>query len=338
MLRALAMMLGFAAMLGTAAADPVADFYRGNSVRFLIGSGAGGGSDLAGRIIAHHLGRHLPGKPNVVVQNMPGGGGIVMTNHLYNVAPQDGTVIAFALPGIIEAQLLYAKNVKYDGRKMNWIGTASRGTGLLSVMRPAPAENLEQAKTAELIIGTTGPGSGAHQMPIMVAKLLGLKLKIVAGYQGGNSISLAMERGEVHGRVVGTTSWVAQHSAWLKEGRLAHIIQIGPKDKKNFPDVPALRDVVTDPRQQKLLALLEAGPTAGWTLMMGPGVPKERLAAARKAFSDMVSDPEFISTMEKKAEADVDPMLADELTTFVGNVLSTPADIVEEAKSILEIK
>jgi tripartite-type tricarboxylate transporter receptor subunit TctC len=338
MLRAVAMIFGVAAMTSAAAAEPAADFYRGNNVRFLIASGAGGGSDLLGRILAQFLSKHIPGKPNVIVQNMPGGGGIVMTNHLYNVAPQDGTVIGFALPGIIEAQVLYAKNAKYDGRKMNWIGTTSRGTGLLSVLRPAPAENLEQAKTAELIIGTTGPGSGSYQMPIIAARLLGLKLKIISGYQGGNSISLAMERGEVHGRVVGTTTWVAQHSAWLKEGRLAHIIQIGPKDKKNFPDVPALRDVVTDPRQRKLLTLLEAGPTAGWPLMMGPGVPKERVAAVRKAFSDMVSDPEFINIMEKKAEAEVDPMLANELTSFAESVLSTPADIVEEAKSILEIK
>jgi tripartite-type tricarboxylate transporter receptor subunit TctC len=338
MLRALATILSFAAMLGAAVADPVADFYRGNSVRFLIASGVGGGSDLAGRIQAQFLSKHIPGKPNVIAQNMPGGGGVVMTNHLYNAAPQDGTVIGFALPGIIEAQVLYAKNAKYDGRKMNWIGTASRGTGLLSVLRPAPAETLEQAKKTELIIGATGPGSGAYQMPVIAAKMLGLKLKIVTGYEGGNSISLAMERGEVHGRVVGTTSWVAQHSAWLKEGRLAHIIQVGPKDTKNFPNVPTLSEVVTDPGKKKLLTLLEAGPTAGWSLMMGPGVPKERAAAIQKAFSDMVRDPEFINTMAKKAEADVDPMLAEQLTAFVEDVLSTPPDIVEEAKSILEIK
>ena len=202
------------------------DFYADRTITILVGSGAGGTTDLTGRLIAQHIKKFIPGNPSIIVQNMPGGGSITMTNHIARSAPRNGTVLGYSLPGIITAQLMEPERAKYDGRELNWIGSALKYTGIISVLHTAPVTTLEGTKHTELFIGSTGRGSPAHQFPAMAQALLGLKFNMITGYESSNDVVLAMERGEVHGQSSSLQYWAISRPNWLTDGRIAHLLYV----------------------------------------------------------------------------------------------------------------
>jgi tripartite-type tricarboxylate transporter receptor subunit TctC len=329
--------LFFAGLIGhtAASAQPASDFYRGRTVELMVGSGPGGATDISARIIAKFLEGHIPGHPTIVVKNMPGGGSVTMTNYVYRSAPKDGSVLGYSLPGIVTEQLLEPDRAKFDGRDMTWIGSALKYTGIISVLSSAPATTIEQAKHTELYIGTTGRGSPAYQFPAMAKALLGLKFKIIAGYQSSNDVALAMERGEVHGQSSSLEYWALSKPDWLTDGHIVHLLYVGPPDPLGTPGVPYLGELVSSKRDKALVDFIEIGSNLGWPLFAPPGVPQERANALREAFNGLVHDDEFIEAFENTTKGQVNPSSGEQLTKYVDRALKTPEETLREAKRIL---
>jgi tripartite-type tricarboxylate transporter receptor subunit TctC len=322
-------------LYGTAHAQSVTDFYADRTVTILIGSGAGGTTDISARVIARFLGQHIPGTPTVIAQNMPGGGGVTMTNHIYRSAPKDGTTLGYSLPGVITAQLLEPNRTGYDGRNLNWIGSALKYTGIISVIDSAPATSIAEARQTELFIGATGRGSPAYQFPAMAQALLNLRFRMITGYASSNEVALAMERGEVHGQSSSLQYWAISRPDWLSNGRIVHLLYVGPRDPLGTPGVPYLGDMVSTDREKALVDFIEIGSRLGWPLFAPPNVPVERVEALRFAFQQLTEDAEFAAAFETTVKGRLSPSTGAVLEEFVSQALDTPAAIVAETKRIL---
>jgi len=322
---------------GSALAQPAADFFSNRTVTILVGSGAGGATDISARMIAQYLGGHIPGNPTVVVVNMPGGGSVTMTNPVYRSAPRDGSTLGYSLPGILTAQLLEPRRARYDGRELNWIGSALKYTGIISVLSTAPATTIDQAKETEVFIGTTGRGSPAYQFPAIAQALLHLKFRLITGYESSNDVALAMERNEVHGQSSSLEYWAISRPDWLTNGRIAHLLYVGPPDPLGMPGVPYLGDLVTSPEDKAMVDFIEIGSRLGWPLFAPPGVPADRVEALRRAFAELVEDPTFARDFEATVKGELNPTTGAELAAFVDRALDTPESTLEAAKTILEI-
>ena len=206
------------AVAGTSArADDEAAFYAGKTVQMMVGTSPGGGVDLIGRLVARHLQNHIPGKPNIVVQNVPGAGGNQMANHLFASGARDGTMIGAPLNGMPTGPLLTPKVSRFDPTQFTWIGSMYRSNNVAYVWHKSPVQSLEELKTKEAIVGTSGPGSGSNDLSILSREVLGLKYRIVRGYKSGTEINIAMERGEVHAQIVGWDSLKAQRPEWVRD-------------------------------------------------------------------------------------------------------------------------
>jgi len=310
------------------------DFYTDRTLTILVGSGPGGVTDTSARIIAGFLEQYLPGETTVIVQNMPGGGSVTMTNHLYRSAPQDGTVLGYSLPGIVLAQLMEPNRARYDGRELSWIGSAITATNMIVVLNDTPVNNLDEARNTEVIIGATGRGSPLYQLPALAKELLGLEMRIITGYQGSSEITLAMERGEVHGQSAALDYWALARPDWLTDGTLKFLTYIGPPDTR-APDAPHLGDLVFTERERELVEVLEISSRIGWPLFAPPGVPAERLAALRQAFSQMLQDEAFAEAIETSMRTPLTPREGEALQATVQAELDTPESVIAEAKELL---
>lgn len=335
LIQRLALLLALAQ--SAAIAQPAADFYANRTVSISVGSGAGGATDISARVIAQYLGSHIPGNPTVVVMNMPGGGSVTMSNHVYRSAPKDGSTLGYSLPGVLTAQLLEPRRARYDGREFNWIGSALQYTGIISVMSTAPATTIEQARQTELFIGTTGRGSPAYQFPAIAQALLGLKFKLITGYESSNDVALAMERNEVHGQSSSLEYWAISRPDWLTNGRIAHLLYVGPPNPLGTPGVPYLGDLVTSPEDQAMVDFIEIGSRLGWPLFGPPGMPADRVEVLRQAFENLIADPDFARDFEATVKAPLSPTTGAELAAFVDRALNTPRSTLEAAKEILGI-
>ncbi len=324
-----------ALLQSAAVAQPAAQFYAERTVTILVGSGAGGTTDISARVIGQHLGKFIPGNPTVVVVNMPGGGSVTMTNHLFRSAPKDGSTLGYSVPGIVTAQLLEPRRARYDGRRLNWIGSALKYTGIISVLSTAPATTIDQARQTELFIGTTGRGSPSYQYPAMAMALLGLKFRLITGYESNNDVVLAMERNEVHGQSSSLQYWAISRPDWLTNGRIAQLLYLGPPDVLGAPGVPYLSDLVTAPEDRALVDFIEISSRLGWPLFAPPEVPEDRVEALRAAFAQLVTDPEFEAELESTVQGRLDPRTGADLTVIVERALATPASTLDAAKTIL---
>lgn len=320
-----------------AVAQSAADFFGDRTVTINVGSGAGGATDISARVIAQHLARYIPGHPTVVVVNMPGGGSVTMSNYMYRSAPKDGSVLGYSLPGIVTAQLLEPRRARYDGREFNWIGSALKYTGIISVLSTAPATTIEQAKQTEVFIGTTGRGSPAYQFPAIAKALLGLKFRLIAGYESSNDIALAMERNEVHGQSSSLEYWAISRPDWLTNGRIAHLLYVGPPDPVGMAGVPYLGDLVTTPEDKAIVDFIEIGSRLGWPLFGPPGMPADRTEALRAAFASLMADAEFAREFEATVKGQLNPTTGADVATFVDRALKTPASTLEAVKTILDL-
>ena len=317
-----------------AAAQDVAEFYSNRSITILVGAGPGGITDITARIIAGFLEETVPGEPTVIVQNMPGGGSVTMANHIYRSAARDGTVLGYSLPAIILAQLMEPDRARYDGRELTWIGSAVTSTNAITVLANSPATTVDEARQTEIILGATGRGSLLYQLPTLARELLGLNVRIITGYQGSAEISLAMERGEVHGQAAGLDFWSLARPEWLESGRLHFLVRIGPPDGR-APNTPHIGDLVASDRERALAQILEIGPDMGWPLFAPPELPPDRLAALRTAFDATLEDDSFADAIQTSMRAPVTPRHGAELQVIVENALDTPESVVAEAKALL---
>ena len=319
---------------GNAAGQSAAEFYADHPLTLLVGSAPGGVTDTSARIIAGYLEAYVPGQPTVIVQNMPGGGSVTMANHLYRSSARDGSVLGYSLPAVVLAQLMEPNRAKYDGRELSWIGSAITAANSITVLDNAPATTVAGAREAEIIIGATGRGSLLYQLPAIASELLGLQLRIITGYQGSAEIALAMERGEVHGQASGMDYWSLSRPDWLADGRLSHLLYIGPVDER-AGSAPHLGDLVSTPRDKALVELLEIAPNMGWPLFGPPEIPPDRVAALRQAFDDVMQDEGFSEAILTAMRAPLRPTTGAELAAIVTSALDTPDAVVAEAKELL---
>jgi tripartite-type tricarboxylate transporter receptor subunit TctC len=321
---------------GPAAAQSVADFYKGQSVTLILSSAPGGGYDAVARTLAQHLPKHIPGNPTVVVKNMAGAGGIVAANFLYNVAPKDGLTIGGLQNNVPFEPLYGTKEANFDPTKFIWLGTPSYETAILTVWHTAPVNKWEEARTTELTMGSSGANSTPSFYGRLLNEVLGLKLKIIVGYESQTHAFLAMEREEIHGYPsVFYNSLVATKASWLPEKKVKLLVQMGAQKEKAIADVPLLSDLVTKESDKALVEAAVAPLTAGRPYLLPPGVPADRVAAMRKAFADTFKDPEFLAEAEKRRLGVNAPRDGEALQQVIEHVYTkTPPAQVERLKKL----
>lgn len=312
-----------------AQSDAIFDFYKGRTMQMVIRSQAGaGGYDSYARLLARHIGRHIPGNPRVVPVNMPGGGGIVAANYIARVAPKDGTILTIVSQGLATDQAL-ALNASFqaDLRTFNWIGNMSDSNQILAVWHTSPTRNLDDARKRETTIGTTQAGSISQQLTAFYNHVLGTKLRIVFGYPDGHDVDLAMQRGEVEGR--GTNTWASYVSIsphYVTEKLIRPLLQVGLHKDPALPDAPLLRDLARTPADQPLLDFMSKAVSVGRPFATTPGAPPERVEALRRAFDATLKDPIFIQEAEKE-RAEISAMTGHQLAQIIEQLIEAPEDI-----------
>jgi tripartite-type tricarboxylate transporter receptor subunit TctC len=325
-------------LVNSAAAQSVADFYKGKNVSVIIGYGVGGGYDQYARVLARFMGSQIPGTPTLVVQNMPGAGSRKAANWLYNVAPKDGSVLATLGQNTPTDQALGQPGIQFDANKFNWIGNMVVVNNSLAVWHTTGVKTLEDATKKELAIGASGASSPSVLYPQVANNLLGTQFKIISGYPGGGDINLAMERGEVDGR--GSNSWASWKSTkadWLKDKKVNILFQVGLKRESDLPDVPLLSELGRTPEERQVLEVISADVAVGRPILTTPDVPKDRVAALRKAFDDTIKDKAFLAEAEKQ-KMDINPLSGEELQQVVAKVLSHSPDVIAKVKQAITIK
>jgi tripartite-type tricarboxylate transporter receptor subunit TctC len=319
-------------------AEDVADFYRGKRINLIIGYGTGGGYDLYARMLARFIGDHIPGKPTIVSQNMPGAGSRGAANWLYTVAPKDGTVIAMLSQSTPTDQALAQPGIHFDVRKFNWIGNMVVVNNILFVSAASGVATIDAARNKTLAIGATGASSPSVLYPQVSNNLLGTKFRIVAGYPGGGDLNIAVERGEVDGR--GSDSWASlksTHPDWLRSGKIHILFQIGPKRETDLPDVPLWSELGRDDEQRRVLEILSGDVAVGRPLLTAPDVPVDRVNALRRAFDETMQDPLFIDAVGK-GNMDIRPMGGAELQQVVSRIVEAPPNVIAMVKDAIKIK
>ena len=326
-----------AAALTPARADPVADFYKGKQLKFIIRAGVGGTYDLYGRLLARHMSRHIPGNPTILPVNMTGGGGIKAAMYVADVAPKDGTILTIVSQGLAADQGLGLNSgFQADLRNFNWVGNLSSAGQVVVAWHTSPVQTLAQAKRQEMVVGTTGLGSVAVQLAAVLNNVVGTKFKLVVGYPDGNDVNLAMERGEVDGRSSSPwPSFIAATPQYVRDKLIVPMVQAGLQKEAELPDVPLLRELATNPEQQQVLDFMTRAGAIGRPVATTPGVPADRLAALRRAFDETLRDPDFIADAAKE-RLEIRAMDGTELAGLIRSVIETPADIREKVKLAIQ--
>jgi tripartite-type tricarboxylate transporter receptor subunit TctC len=315
-----------------ASADDVADFYSGKTVTVMVPSGLGGTLGIYGRLVSEHLSDHIPGKPTVIIQSRPGGGGTQGAAYAYNAAPKDGTYIAQVLAPSVLAPLLRS-SVKFDASKFQWLGSLTPRPAVVSVWHTSPAKTLEEAKNIEIPMGSTGLGSETYIVPTLMNSVLGTKFKVVKGYKGGGAVNKAMESLEVSGRMQYWSGWTAGKPTWLRDNLLIHMVQYGGAIPE-LPNVPQLSSLVQDQQSKDMVSFIETAPKIGMGFWIHPDVPAERTAALRKAFMTMMGDAKFLESAEK-LRTPIEPVAGEVLDKLVADAYATPPETIAKLKEIL---
>ncbi len=320
-------------------ADAIADFYKGKTIRFIIRTPPGGDYDSYSRLFARHMGRHVPGQPQMTPQNMIGGGGIVAANFMGNVGPKDGTIISIISQGLpVDQALGLNPSLKVDLRQFNWIGNIVDANQLLVTWHTSPTKTLEQAKSRVTPIGSTGAGSISVQLPAFYNNVLGTKFRIILGYAGGQAVDLAMETGEVEGRGTNPLSgYKTSKPHYLRDKLIIPLIQVGLKKEPELPDVPLLLEQSVSAEDKPLLEFMSLAVAVGRPLATSPGVPPERVAALRKAFQDTLTDPEFVAEAAK-TNSEIRPVSGEELGNQISRLIGSPQSVKDKMKIVLEPK
>jgi hypothetical protein len=331
-LRPLLLALAIMASPAATQAQSVADFYRGKTVNVYIGVGVGGEYDIQARLVARHIGKHIPGNPTVIPQNRTGAGGLRMINYLYNVAPKDGTNIGMIANAFPAMQAVGISGVQFDAAKMGWLGSIAPAVETMAVWHTTGVKNIDDARKREIVAGASARGAITFIYPQMMNEFLGTKFKIVTGYPGGNQINLAMERGEVEARNNTWSSWKATKADWLKEKKITVIAQAGPRAPDL--DAPSVEDAARTPEEKQLIELVVSGTRFGRPMATN-SVPADRLAALRAAYDATMRDPEFLAEA-MALNFEVDPVQGDKMQKIVERILATPREIAAKAKGLME--
>jgi len=296
---------------------------------------AGGGIDLLARALARHMGKFLPGAPNMVVQDMPGAGGIRAANFLAEAAPRDGTAIGTFAGGPVIEPLIGARNPGYDMSKFTWVGAVSKDVGVCLSYGTTPFKTVEDLRDKEMIVAGTGAGSDSDTYPIILNEVLKTRIKLITGYLGTKETIMAIETGEAHGRCsVAYSALKMARPDWLRDKKINVIMQFGLEKSRELPDVPLVLDLVKNPEDRQLMELLMGTMAVARPFMAPPGVPEARATALRRAFDKTMIDPGFLAEAQQ-LQLDVEPTTGEEAQKVVQSMYATPKAVVERAKKLL---
>jgi tripartite-type tricarboxylate transporter receptor subunit TctC len=338
MVRVLVACLAAVVAHSAVAQEDVATFYNNKQVRLVVGSAAGTGYDIIARTLARHWGEHIPGKPSIVVQNMPGAGSLQMTNLLYNSGPKDGSTVGLAINGMPTAPLLSPAAARFDPAKLNWIGSTNREIQAVMVWQTAPVQSLQDLMSKELVVGASSAGTATHDFPLVANAILGTKYRLVRGYEGTPQINRAMESGEVQGN--GGIGWVSiktQSGAWLKDGKIKVIGQYGLDRHPELKHIPTFMELAKTEADRQALRLVFARQEYGRPFFAPPDVPAERVTALRRSFDATLADKNFIADAAALS-LDIEPMTGEQVAELVAAVSATEPAVVERVRAALNAK
>jgi tripartite-type tricarboxylate transporter receptor subunit TctC len=322
-----------AACAGPAAADSVADFYRGRTVELDVGTGVGGGYDANARLVARHLERLLPGNPTIVVNNLPGGGGIRAANTLFNKSAADGSVLGTFSNAMITEPLLGSGEALFDPARFTWIGSASREDGLCLATLSSGVGSWSDLLQKEVVVGTTAPGTTTYMYPVMLRNLFGARFKLVSGYPDGGQIALAIERNEVQAICQTYSSVRIGHQDWLRDRVVQPLVTLGLARIPDLPNLPAVMEFAKSDEQRQVLKVVLAPTLAGRPFVAPPGIPADRAAALRHAFDAMTKDPDFLDEAGK-LRMDVQPAIGAEIETLVKEIYALPKSVIATTRRV----
>jgi tripartite-type tricarboxylate transporter receptor subunit TctC len=334
-------MLGLAALIaglagaGAASAQSVEGFYRGRTVTIVVGLGVGGGYDATARVLARHLGRHLPGDPAIVVQSMVGAGSLRAANYLYSVAPKDGATLGVFARGMAMEPLIGASNASFDSRKFAWIGSTTNEVSVCVTYGNAKVKTWDDALRIPFTVGGDGTATDPDIFSAMLKNVFGARLRLVTGYPGGADITLALERGEVEGRCGWTWSSVRlQRPDWIGTGKLNLLVQLATQKSPELPNVPLIMDLATTERQRRIVSVILARQPMGRPVVAPPGIPEDRKQALRRAFDATMADPDFIAEATARS-LEVNPVKGADLDRLVDELYAMPPAILAEVRAII---
>jgi tripartite-type tricarboxylate transporter receptor subunit TctC len=320
-----------------APASAQAPSLAGKTVTMVIGFGPGGGYDLWGRVVARHIGKHLPGNPSVVPQNMPGAGSYNAANHIYNIAPKDGTVMAIIARDAALGPITGATGARFDPTKLTWLGTPTTETNVCIATNSdkVKVKTVDDLYTKELIVGDTGVGTGTHSYPKALNALLGMKFKIIGGFPSSSDVFLAMERGEVDGICESLDSVSGKRPDWLPQKKVTILFQGGEQPNPELTGIPFVNDLAKNKDDKTAIEFLYAGQGIGRPFIAPPDMPADRVKMVQDAFSATMKDPEFVADA-KKQKLDVDPETGEHLAALIKKIYATPKPIVDKIGELIK--
>jgi tripartite-type tricarboxylate transporter receptor subunit TctC len=315
-----------------AAAQTPEEFYKGKSIDFVIGYPPGGSNDVWGRIMARHIGKHIPGKPTVVPKNMPGAGSFLAVNQVFNVLPKDGSVIGIGAPTMALDERLGSQGVRFKTAELNWIGRVDSLINMVFMWKTSPVQTIAEAQRREATLSGTGAGSTVSVYPTVLNNVIGTKFKLIMGYKGSNEAMLAVERGEVEGH---STSWTAlkvAHPDWVRDGSAKILVQFALRRHAELSDIPTAVELGRNDEERAVLAAVMNASEVGTAFFAAPGVPADRIGALRRAFDASMKDAEFLAEVDRTRLA-VNPIRGEELQKLVAEVGGLSPAIVDKVRA-----
>jgi tripartite-type tricarboxylate transporter receptor subunit TctC len=318
-------------------------FYQGKTITLIAGTTAGSQYDAHARLIAQHWGKHIPGNPDVIVQNMPGAGSLIAANHLYNVAKPDGLTVMSIIPAIYFNQLAGRKEVQFDYAKFNWIGSVDRSDNVLYMRSDTPFKTIHDVRrfAQPPKCTATGTGTVGHYTPKLLNETIGTKFEIILGYPGGPEMDLAVEKNEAQCRAFTHAAWFSgePYRTWQAKGFVHVLIQTGRKRDERLPQVPTLNELMnefkTEETGRRLATVVLASGELGRPYLLPPGTPAERLKVLREAFMKLMTDPAFLADV-KRRNLEADPTKGEELEKLAKEVMNQPPDVIQRVKTLME--
>lgn len=313
---------------GRASSQNLAEqFYAGKQMRLITHVGPASGYSIWARLVGTYLGRHIPGSPSIVVQNMPGGGGLKAVNYIYSLAPKDGLEIGAVNRLVPTMSIMGAAGANFDSSEFGWLGSPTSESNMCVVTKGSPIRNIDDLFNKETIVGTDGVGSGLHIFPTALNAVLGTRFKVIDGYKDSGDVLLAMDRGEIHGACQSVETLIRSRGDALRTGEWRAILQGGLARNADFPDVPFIIDYAKTPTQKQVLQFLYASQSFGRPYLTPPSLPAERLVALRKAFEDTMRDPDFLANAAKQ-QLKVSPISGTEIDRMIADLKAIPKDII----------
>lgn len=315
------------------------DFYRGKTIRVMIGSAPGAVYDLTGRLLSRYMGRHIPGAPSIVVENRPGASSLLMTNYLYNNAPRDGTAIGMPASGIMLEPRLHLLTreggvARFDVSRLIWIGTPVQDPEVLWVYGTTPVKTFADLKRTSIVVGATATGADNYTLPLIANEVLGTHMKIVPGYQGQGNIFVAAERGEIQGNTTGLPNLTTAKADWIKEHRVSILVQFGTRRIDSLPNVPTAAELAATEDARKMLLLYALKFNMARPLVVPPDVPPDRVVALRAGFEATMQDPQFLAEA-RHLGFDIKPIGGSEIDKYMKAIAAAPQGIVERLRKLI---